>query len=95
MSLDSTHDGYADNFDEALNDLTEESLGSLTTELPPHLLEERDRTEIFDDRSISNTQVLIEGDEETLSEGLELPFDLESEIAKYESELENELGKGK
>lgn len=93
LSLDATAVGYDNDFDTALENLTEESLGSLTRELPPHLLEDRDKTEVFDERSGSITQALMEDREETLSEGLELPFDLESEIAKYESELENELGK--
>lgn len=92
MSLEDTLSSFDDKVDDTSIGYDGQQLGSLTTELPPHVLEERDRTEIFDDQKQS-----LLGDEddreETLSEGLELPFDLESEIARYESELESDLEK--
>ncbi len=70
------------------------SLGSLTTELPDHLLEDISRQSHAGSPLDETGSSLLDADdaEATLSEGLDLTFDLESEIRKYESELERELG---
>lgn len=90
ITLNDTLDDFSGDFNNTLEGFNDDSLGSLTTELPPHVLEERDRTEIFDETVHA---LPSEAEEETLSEGLELPFDLESEIARYETELEDDLDK--
>lgn len=75
------------------------SLGSLTTELPDHLLKDIARQESTDqkDKNSATDSELLDPDdiESTLSDGLDIPFDLEWEIKKYESELEQDLDQSK